>query len=443
MKQIRYWLSFTTAFIARFKGILFVGIIAGLFFFAFMQVIMPNLFPAQREYVGYTGRYHVEDLPNSILENIGDGLTSTTETGEVIANLAESWEVSDSGKQWEFKLKEGLTWHDGTPVTSETINYVFEDVQVERPDSSTIIFKLSTSFSPFPVAVSRPIFKKGLIGTGDWQVSKISFAGSFVEEIVVRNLVTDERKHLRFYPTQDRAKLAYKLGKVDKLVDILDPSPFDNGWNSTRVESQINTQRYVAVFFNNENGAFKENTRFRQALYYAIDKGSLSESRSLSPISPTSWAYNPQVKTYDYDVERAKGLLDDMSAEFLDNLEIKLDTTATLLPVAEKIEKYWEEIGINTTVQVVSALSPDYQAFLAIYDIPIDPDQYSTWHSTQISSNIANFSDPRIDKLLEDGRLETDLQERKKIYLDFQRFLLESAPAIFLYHPYSYTVVRE
>ncbi|MCS7092795.1 MAG: peptide-binding protein, partial [Patescibacteria group bacterium] len=78
----------------------------------------------------------------------------------------------------------------------------------------------------------------------------------------------------------------------------------------------------------------------------------------------------------------------------------------------------------------------------AIYDIPLDPDQYSLWHSMQTESNISKYANPRIDKLLEDGRVTIDIQERKKIYLDFQRFLLEDAPCVFLYHPEYYSIVR-
>jgi ABC-type transport system substrate-binding protein len=120
-----------------------------------------------------------------------------------------------------------------------------------------------------------------------------------------------------------------------------------------------------------------------------------------------------------------------------------LTTTPILLDVAEKIAQDWREIGVTTSVQVASTIPPDYQAFLAIYDIPNDPDQYATWHSSQTATNISHYANPRIDKLLEEGRLELDKEKRREIYLDFQRFLLEDAPAIFLYHPITYTITRK
>jgi peptide/nickel transport system substrate-binding protein len=66
------------------------------------------------------------------------------------------------------------------------------------------------------------------------------------------------------------------------------------------------------------------------------------------------------------------------------------------------------------------------------------------WHSSQIQiNNISKNKNVRIDKLLEDGRKTNDLEERKKIYADFQKYLLEDPPAAFLYFPYEFTVARK
>jgi len=113
------------------------------------------------------------------------------------------------------------------------------------------------------------------------------------------------------------------------------------------------------------------------------------------------------------------------------------------LTIADSISKNWHEVGVKSEVQVSSLIPQDYQCFLAILDIPHDPDQYSIWHSTQTQSNLSKYQNPRIDKLLEDGRIELNTEERKVIYLDFQRFLLEDAPAVFLYHPVVYSIERK
>ena len=246
---------------------------------------------------------------------------------------------------------------------------------------------------------------------------------------------------INFYPTEERTKLAFKLGEVDRVEDLISPTPL-NEWGVFELEKKTNLGQFVAIFLNNTNETFKDNKQLRQALSYATNKNPFEGVRAISPMAPYSWAFNPQVKTYDYDEERAKELLDELLKDGKE-ISIKLSTTPALLPVAEKVISDWKKVGINASVQVVSAIPDEYQAFLAIYDIPPDPDQYSTWHSTQTGTNISHYVSPRIDKLLEDGRVQLDFEERKKIYLDFQRFLLEDAPVIFLYHPVYYTINRK
>jgi ABC-type transport system substrate-binding protein len=130
-------------------------------------------------------------------------------------------------------------------------------------------------------------------------------------------------------------------------------------------------------------------------------------------------------------------------ASKIEKISINLSTAPILLDKAEAIADDWRAAGVEVNLNVISNIPSDYQAFLAIFDIPDDPDQYSIWHSTQTSTNITNYQNPRIDKLLEDGRSEIDSIARKKIYLDFQRFLVEDSPAAFLYYPTTYSVSRK
>lgn len=371
---------------------------------------------------------------------IGDGLTSINENGTVEPNLAASWESVDKGKTWAFRLKDGVVWQDGKPVVSRDVVYGFSDVAIERPDDKTIIFQLQNPFSPFPSVVARPTFRKGLLGTGQWKVTRATISGNYVQQLVLVNKNRD-KKIYKFYPTEDRAKLAFKLGAVDILLGIFNPQPFES-WKTVELKGESNTNQYVAVFFNTEDKLLSDKS-LRQALAYAINKEEFGATRAYGPLSPNSWAYNPQVKPYNYDAARAKELIDELDSELKENLSVKLVSTASLLSAAEKIAKSWEAVGVKTQLQVSSAVPSEYQALLAIYDIPQDPDQYAIWHSTQGTTNISNYKNPRIDKLLEDGRAELNMEERKKIYLDFQRFLVEDSPAAFLYHPVSYAVTRK
>ena len=438
MLKIRYILRLIGAFVARFKGLLVLGVAVGIAMFFITRFIGPSVLGKAQESIGIAGRYQTENLPQEILSLIGDGLTKIDEAGFPEPNLAKSWETPDKGRTWIFQLREDAEWQDGKKVTSSSINYNFTDVEVERPDESTIVFKLKEPFSPFPVIVSRPVFKQGLLGTSEWRVTKASLVGNYVQTIIMKN-ETKQKKVFRFYPTEERAKLALKLGEVDKLEGTFTQSPFDK-WPTMNISNNINEEQIVSIFFNTKDQLLLDKS-MRQALDYAIDKSQFDGERALSPISPKSWAYNPQVKRYDYDPERAKELIGEASTD--NEIEIKLVSSPVLLPVAEKIADYWKQAGVNTIVQVSSGIPTDFQAYLAILDVPKDPDQYIIWHSTQNVSNISSFQNPRIDKLLEDGRVELKTEERKKIYLDFQRFLVEELPAAFLYHPTTYAVERK
>lgn len=443
MLKLRYWFRLILAFLTRFKGLIIIGGIIGIVIFSAVLLITPILAQNKTQRIGITGRYQTNTLPASLQSMLSVGLTKLDDQNIPQPSLADSWELQDEGKTWIFHLKDGYIWHDGTKVTSHTINYEFSDVVVERPDENTIIFKLQEPFIPFPAIVSKPTFKSGLLGVSDWKVSKATVKGNYVQEMLVEH-TNGEKKLYRFYPTTESTKLAFKLGQVDTLLELLDPQPFIH-WPTANVAQDVNRDQIVTLFFNfgDENSVFnKNNKELRLAAAYAIDKRFWTDERAYSPISPSSWAYNSQVKQYNFDPDRAKELMNELPSELTSQFPVHLVSTPILLPIAEKIASDWNSIGIETTVQVSSIIPTDFHVFLTILDLPSDPDQYALWHTTQ-TTNIAKYQSPRIDKLLEDGRLTQNTEERKKIYLDFQRFLLEDIPALFLYHPTYYSVTRK
>ena len=432
MPSFRYILRLTIAFLSRFKAIIVIGIGLGVTIFLLLDFLLPKLTGVQTTRIGLSGRFTSSTLPINIQEMIGDGLTALDKNGNVIPNLAISWDTPDKGKTWVFKIKQGVKWQDGSLVVSKNFNYQFTDASVSYPDNQTIVFTLQNAYSAFPSVVARPIFRSGLLGTGEWKVSNLSLVGDFVDQITLGNN-KDQKIIYKFYPTEERLKLAFELGEVDVASDLLDPSPL-NSWPKVKVKETTDMGEYVAVFFNTGDKLFADKS-LRQALSYATKKENLGGVRAISPIPETSWAYNPQVKQYTYDPVKAKTMIKD-------NNSITLTTSPLLLPQAELIQKDWEAVGVKTSLQVISNVPTNYQALLAIFDAPEDPDQYSIWHSTQTQTNITHYGSPRIDKLLEDGRTTINQEDRKQIYLDFQRFLVEDSPAIFLYYPTTYSVAR-
>ena len=201
----RYYLRLLLAFFSRFRGIMFIGLVFGLFIFIAIKYFFPVFFGTTTEYIGITGRYHTDSMPNEILGLISEGLTKIDKEGEVVSDLAESWKTKDGGKTWIFYLKADQKWHDSSDVTSETIQYSFDDLQITTPDLNTIVFELDDSFSPFPSVVSKPTFKKGLLGTGEWKVKKLSLAGSYVSKLILEK--DKERKVIKFFPSEEKTKL--------------------------------------------------------------------------------------------------------------------------------------------------------------------------------------------------------------------------------------------
>ena len=436
MLKLRYYFRLTTAFLSRFKGIIFVGIVAGILIFLAIQVLTPILKVKKIQIIGVAGRYQTSNLPDFIIKQISTGLTAIDSNHIVQPALATSWESPDKGKTWFFHLQSNVVWQDGQKVKSSDIVYQYSDVKTEYPDDKTIKFTLDNSYSLFPYVVAKPVFKKGLLGIGDANVKKLSLTGDFISELYV--VTKSSKTRYKFYPTEERLKLAYKLGEVATAVSIYNPSPFQN-WQVARSHEEINRNQVVTLFFNTKDALLSDKA-LRQALIYAINKDELPGERAFSPISPESYFYNPLVKKYPYDVGKAQETIKDIPDELKANFPLKLVSTPLLLEEAEKIADYWNKVGIPTQVQVTSVVPSDFQVYLTIFEIPKNPDQYSLWHSTQSATNIAKYKSDRIDKILEDARSEMNLEEQKSLYFDFQRFLMEDLPAAFLYHPKVYTI---
>jgi len=440
MLRLRYFIRLIFAFLAKFKGVLLIGFLLGVLIFSLFSLFSDIFIGKKTEKIGITGRFHTENIPLPILNLIGEGLTAVTSDGTIIPKLASSWESPDKGKTWIFTLSDNRFWQDGEQVTSENIIYEFSDVEIEKPDAKTVAFKLKDPYSTFPSVVSRPTFKTGLLGTGNWKVEKISISGSFIESLTITDKNKNKRIY-RFYPTEETTKLAYTLGEVDEVQEMFTSMPFES-WKTLTLSEDTQKNKIVTIFFNNQDKLLSEKS-LRQALVYAIDKSALPGERAISPIPSDSWGFNPLVKTYDYSHDRAVELIDELDSNLKENLNITLISSPILLDVAEQVAKYWTEVGVPTKVLVSSIVPIEFQAYLTMIDVPRDPDQYSFWHSTQAAGNISNYSNQRIDKLLEDGRVELNTEERKRIYLDFQRFLLEDSPAAFLYYPKTYTITRK
>lgn len=446
-RRLIFWLI--KAYIKKSGKTMVLSFLLGLvIFFAllFGSQYFAKIIPIyKKESVGLIGAYTQENLPLPVVNKLSRGLTKVEADGSINPDLASSWQEMDSGKTYVFHLKPDVKFNDGKPVTSDEINYNFSDVSIERPDKQTIIFKLKDQYAPFLITVSRPIFKKGFVGISDYRIENIKLNGNFVQTLTIAS--PKSRIRYQFYPSEEALRTAFLLGEINE-IDGLTSQNFKNttfeAFPNTNVAKEISSSRLVTLFYNTTDSTLSDK-KIRVALSYAMPDGYPYGEKAYLPYALNSIYYNNDVERKTQDYAHAKVLLEassaaSESAATLPQLQIK--TLSRYRPAAELIAASWKQAGITATIEEVDRIPSDFQIFLGDFNIPKDPDQYTLWHSDQ-ANNITKYKNLRIDKLLEDGRKTVDIKERKRIYGDFQKYLMEDAPASFLYFPYEYSVVRK
>ncbi len=449
-RRLIFWLI--KAYIKKSGKTLIISFLLGLFIFfglLFASKYFVKIFPIYKKVtIGVVGAYTQENLPPIVVEKISRGLTSLSKDGTIKPDLASNWKVENDGKVYTFYLKKGVHFSDKKEVTSDLISYNFSDATIERPDKYTIVFKLKDAYSPFLATVSRPLLRKGSVGTGDYEIEDIKLNGNYVQSLTLGSVKNRlDRIRFQFYPTEDALKIAFLLGEVSEANGLSDKNfnkvSFDN-FKNTEINKGINYSRLVTLFFNTEDKVLSDK-KIRLGLSYAIPDSFIEGQRTHMPYSPESLFINRDLLEKKQDYEHARLLLDASSiasgsAAVLPELTIK--TFKKYRPVANSIASSWRELGVNTKIEDVDRVPDSFQIFLGDFYLPKDPDQYTLWHSGQ-KNNITRYKNLRIDKLLEDGRKTVDLEERKSVYADFQKYLTDDVPAIFLYFPTEYQVKRK
>ena len=295
-----------------------------------------------------------------ILVNVYDGLTRYRDgTLEVEPALAESWEISDDGKTYTFKLRDGVTFHDGSDFNAEAVKFNFDRMlkedhpfhdtgpfplafffsaveEVNVIDDMTVEFKLNAPYAPF---LSNLAYPTGLIvspaaveeygkdfgrhpsGTGafkfeEWEANaKVVVSrnedywdGAAPLEAIVYRPITDAN-------TRIAEMLA---GGLDIMVEVPPDSLQQFRDNADyKVLEQAGPHVWFLIL-NLKEGPFSDKL-VRQAANYAIDKKALTENVlqgtadiAAGPTPPAfAWAYDESLDPYPYDPEKAKELLEE------------------------------------------------------------------------------------------------------------------------------------
>jgi peptide/nickel transport system substrate-binding protein len=421
----------------------FVFIIALISLLPFIEDIVV----AKKNIIGIVGQYDQNNFPEEISAKISNGLIYVNEKGESIPALASSWEIKNNGREFLFHLKNNLLWNDGKPFKASQIDYGFRDVEIKAYDDRTIVFKLKNPFPTFITYLSKAIIRPPLTGVaGLYRVSTIKSKYGRLKEVHLSPNKSNLPYYIyKFYENENQLLNAYKLGEVKEII-VYKKSIADTfkSWKNTKVIKSVDYGRLLTLFFNFSHPLLKEKD-IRAAIRTGIDPSLFNDlgETTVGPIPPTSWAFNSSLKPIAYDIETAEKIIK-KAIPASQEASFSFVTSYDYADLNEKISDQLKKMGINTEISYLNQTVPEnFNFFLGMLKIPVDPDQYFFWHSTQKNSNVGNYVNLKIDKLLEDGRNNYYPLERKKIYLEFQRILEDDPPAVFLYYPYIYTIKRK
>lgn len=355
-------------------------------------------------------------------QQVFDGLLRyKSGTTEVEGALAESWEVSDDGLTYTFKLRQGVKFHDGTDFNADAVvfnftrwsdpasPYKFEGdsfdyydsmfgpdgsrviKEVKAVDASTVQFTLNQTQAPFlqnlampsfaigsPAAIEskKENFKSEPVGTGPFMFKEWKRNDSIT---LVKNpnyweqgLPKMETVIVRSIPDNSARFNALQNGEID-LMEDLSPDNLPTLESNTALQKIIRPSFNVAyIGFNTEAEPFNK-PEVRRALSYAVDKESIISAfyaglavPAVNPMPPTLWGYNDTIEDYNYDPAKAKELL--AEAGYPNGIDKELvfyamPVSRPYMPdgkkVAEVIQSEFAEIGIKVTIE-----SPEWAVYL-------------------------------------------------------------------------------
>lgn len=447
---------------------------------------------------------------HSISGLIFNGLVKYDKNMNLVGDLAESWQISEDGLVIIFHLRKGVTWHDGAPFTADDVLYTYQ-VTID-PNTPTAyagdflkvttaevldshIFRV-TYDRPFAPALSswgasilprhllegKDITKSPLtrhpVGTGPYM---------FKEWVTGQKIVLAANPHyfegrpyidgyiMRIIPDMATMFLELRAQGIDEMN--LTPLQYTRQTETNVFRNNYNKYRYLSfsytyLGYNLENPLFQDK-RVRQAISHAINKQEIIEGillglgqEATGPFKPGSWVYNPHVKRYAYDPEKATVLLSQAGWRDTDGDGI-LDRNGTPFTFeiitnqgnevrakcAEIIQRRLANIGLAVKIRIIEWAAfinefinkKRFDATILGWTISMDPDLYDVWHSSKTKSgelNFISFKNKEVDDLLERGRTTFDQEERKQCYDRIQEILAEEQPYTFLYVPDALPIVN-
>lgn len=371
----------------------------------------------------------------------------------------------------------------------------FEGVTVEKPDNKTVVLKLKHPYSPFLENATMGILPKHIWSSVDaesFPYSKFNMSpvgsGPYEIENVSSKVPPDyynlksfkyftlgapkiETLRINFYQNEEELLSAYRSGEIEAINTIPPQTAKTMEEQGIRITSTT-LPRIFAVFFNQNHSKVVADKYARWALETAIDKDNIVKNVLLgygkTIDGPTSELQSAETATSSDRINMAKKFLAKGNWKFNTkknvwektankvsltlSLDIATADTPELKRSASLVKDDWEKLGVKVTLKVFeigdlnqNVIRPrKYDALFFGEIIGRNPDLFSFWHSSQRNDpglNIAMYTNSKVDKLLENARVEQDKEKRSKKYADLQKEISNDTPAVFIYSPeFLYTV---
>ena len=410
-----------------------------------------------------------------------------------LSDLTAGISVENEGKTYVAKLREGLIWDDGRPLTSDDVLFTMRTIQnletnspiyknwqgvlVERISELQIKFTLPAPYVFFENNLSRlPIIPKHIFGTipisnlrlssynlepvgsGPYKVLEFKRRkDGFITEyhLVVNEDFSGEPPfikdfYFKFFEDEGRLIEAFKLRQVDGFGDLsLASSEVFELPNA--VIKKIAMPRYYSVFFNPRATSMLEKLEFRRALSSVINKVKLVKDALRGEAQVINGPFEDGADAISSEEENPRETIESLKEERSLVISLIIPEVDFIEKVAEFVEKEWEDAGIDDVI-IISLESEDffntvirernYEAviFGNVFENPLD--LFPFWHSSERfypGLNLALYSNEHVDTAIENIRQMENPSERQAEFDKAMSIIKENSSAAFLFTlPYTY-----
>ena len=420
-----------------------------------------------------------------LLRNVFEPLVDLDQSGQIYGVLAESWEPSADGLVWTFKLRQGVTFHDGTPFDAESVKatigrakgndlsgfaFVFRDFADEPVvivDSHTVELHTKVPIAPLlnnivvvymvPPSAGTNLdmtYEDG-IGTGPFRLTSFSIDEAYVLEANTSywNPEYPKLAKVTYSTILDQSALvaALRSGDADLIEGISEE-------NAQTIQGDANFQILRSVLWQTDfltlNGSTHEHLgkpEVRRAINYAIDReviatdilsGNAQPLASYPPRGILGYTETPPIMVNPYNPDQAKAELE--AAGLADGFDVTLKVPHGQFTKDQEIAEYVAQelgnVGINVTLDLQEPI-PALQSFIdGDYEIGYagsiavtgDPDRYL---QERVVGDLyhTGFADEEAKELIRQAAQTIETAERQSLYEQAALKIWEAPPFIYLH----------